>query len=128
MKEEQMIDSRHMRNPLHCIVPPDLLYEILRTGDDEARNAVLDTLQLDHQFRLTRAESAARAGGPSAQPVTFARIGGQPQRTVYDQQHSQNQTPGKVARVEGQKPVADKSVNQAYDGLGDTYRYYWTVY
>jgi len=123
-----MIDSRHVRNPLHCIVPADLLHEILRTGGDEVRGALLDTLLLDHQFRLTRAEAAARVGGPSAQPVTFARIGGQPQRTIYDQQHSQNQTPGKVARVEGQGPVADKSVNQAYDGLGDTYNYYWSVY
>lgn len=116
------------RLPLHCILPPHLLYQLARSDDRETREAALQTLQHDQQLRVARAEAAGRAAGRSARPLTFARVGGQPQRTIYDQQHRQVQSPGKVVRGEGQAPVADKSVNQAYEGLGDTYTYYWTVF
>ena len=112
--------------PFQCILPPDLLDRLARAGDEALRTAALDTLQLDHQFRLTRAEMASRLGGRLSRPITFARIGGKPQRTIYDQKHSTTQTPGTVARAEGQAAVADIAVNQAYDGLGFTYDYYWT--
>src|SRR5579859_6301623 len=115
------------RQPLHCILPPDLLDRLARDTDAAVRTAALDTLQFDHLFRLTRAEMAARLGGRQARPITFARIGGQPQRTIYDQQHSTVQTPGKVVRAEGQPAVADTAVNQAYDGFGFTYDFYWST-
>src|SRR5262249_708616 len=38
------------------------------------------------------------------------------------------QTPGNVVRAEGQPAVTDSAVNQAYDGLGATYNFYWTVF
>ena len=113
-------------DPLQCIVPPGLLHKLAQTGADEVRRAALETLALDAQFRMARAEAAARRGGRLAKPVTFARVGGQPQRTICDQHHKQAQVPGKVARAEGQDPVADAAVNQAYDGLGATYDYYWS--
>jgi len=116
------------RQPFHCILPPDLLDRLARTGDDAVRNAALDTLRFDQLFRLTRAEMAARLGGRLARPITFARIGGKPQRTIYDQQHATTQTPGAVARAEGQAAVADAAVNQAYDGFGYTYNFYWTMF
>src|SRR5690349_16630087 len=95
------------RNPLHCILPPDVLERLARTAEGTTRDAALDTLSLDRRFRLARAESAARNGGFENRAVTFARIGGTPQRTVYDQKHSQTQTPGSVVRGEGQPAVAD---------------------
>ncbi len=116
------------RNPLHCILPPAVLHKLAESAEGEARAAVLETLALDHKFRLARAEAAARTGGRATRPITFARIGGQPQRTIYDQNHQMSQTPGKVARAEGQDRAADEAVNQAYDGLGATYEYYWTNY
>jgi Zn-dependent metalloprotease len=115
-------------NPLHCILPPGTLHRLSRSEDAEVRAAALDTLALDTRFRIARAETAARHGGRGARPVTFARVGGQPQRTIYDQKHSQAQTPGAVARAEGQSPVSDTAINQAYDGLGATYTYYWSSY
>jgi Zn-dependent metalloprotease len=114
------------RQPFQCILPPDLLDKLARHIDPAIRESALDTMQLDHQFRLTRAEAAGRLGGRGLLPITFARIGGRKQRTIYDQQHSTSQTPGKVARAEGARPVKDTAVNQAYDGLGYTYDYYWT--
>src|SRR3954471_8406768 len=115
-------------HPLHCILPPNLLRRLLRHGDADVRAAAAETLALDHRCRGARAAAAAGRGGKAAQPVTFARIGGTVQRTVYDQRHSTVQRPGTVARAEGQAPVADDAVNQAYDGLGFTYDYYWSTF
>jgi Zn-dependent metalloprotease len=116
------------RDSRHCILPPNVLDRLAREGDEATRNAALDTLQFDQKFRLARAEMASRIGGRQVQPVTFARLGGMPQRTIYDQQHGTNQTPGKAVRAEGQPAAADLAINQAYDGLGFTYNFYWTTF
>jgi Zn-dependent metalloprotease len=115
-------------NPLHCILPPGMLHKLARNGNAQVRGAALATLELDHKFRMARAETAGRRGGRTQQAVTFARVGGTANRTVYDQRHSSVQTPGKVLRREGQRPVSDKAANQAYDALGATYNYYWSTY
>jgi Zn-dependent metalloprotease len=115
-------------DPLRCILPPGVLHKLAARDDEAVRSAALRTLELDHKFRLARAEAAARRGGRMAQPVTFARIGGHANRTIHDQQHSESQTPGLVARTEGQADTSDDAVNQAYDGLGDTYDYYWSTF
>ncbi|HUO69790.1 MAG TPA: M4 family metallopeptidase [Solirubrobacteraceae bacterium] len=116
------------RDPLQCILPPGVLRRIAEKGDDTARASALSTLALDQKFRLARAEAAARVGGRAARPVTFARLGGQANRTIYDQSQGESQTPGKPVRTEGQPPVQDAAVNQAYDGLGATYSYYWSTF
>src|SRR3954452_25572590 len=115
-------------HPLRCILPPGLLHRLSRDASEEVRAAALDTLAIDARFRLARAESAARRGGRTVRPVTFARVGGQPQRVICDQQHRRAQTPGKVVRAEGQPAVDDEPINQAYDGLGAPYTYYWTTF
>src|SRR5690242_10917520 len=111
---------------LFCMLQPDLLHALILRGDASTRAAALDSLVQDQQIRVARAEVAARARGRAAETVTFGRIGGQPQRTIYDQLHQTSQSPGRVARSEGQAPVADRAVNEAYDGLGHTYMFYWT--
>lgn len=115
-------------NPIRCILPPGVLYKLAGSGSDEVRTAALATLELDHKFRMARAETAGRRGGRSIQPVTFSRVGGTVNRTIYDQQSSTSQTPGKVVRREGQRTVSDAAANQAYEGLGATYNYYWSAY
>jgi hypothetical protein len=116
------------QSSLQCILPPYLLDRLARSEDQGTRSAALDTLSMDHLFRLARAESAARTGGFRARPTTFARIGGAPNRVIYDQGHSMDQTPGAAVRAEGQPAVGDTAVNQAYDGLGATYAYYWSTF
>lgn len=113
---------------MRCILPGYVLDQLARTSDERIRAKALDTLALDYRFRLTRAEAAARSGGATARTITFGRVGGTPNRVIYDQQHSTDQTPGAAVRAEGQTPADDKSVNQAYDGLGDTYDFYWKVF
>ncbi len=114
-------------SPLACILPPDLLATLAHDGTPEQRTAVLDTLQLDHSFRLARAEAAVRSGGRPPQAAAAAG-GGTPQRTIYDQQHSTAYTPGTLKRSEGGPAVADVSINQAYDNFGATYALYWDVF
>jgi Zn-dependent metalloprotease len=116
------------RSPLHCILPPGLLNKLSQADDADLRATALSTLAVDLRFRVARAEAAARGRGREAQPITFARIGGAAQRTIYDQQHGTSQTPGKAVRAEGQPATEDTAVNQAYDGLGNTYDYYWSLF
>ncbi len=52
---------------------------------------------------------------------------GVPQRFIHDQRNGADMTPGPVVRAEGQPPVDDPAVNQAYDNFGDTYKFYWEV-
>src|SRR5436853_7389990 len=97
------------RNPLHCILPPGVLHKLAEQPETDT-TAILETLALDHKIRLARAEAAARTGGHGARTIAFARIGGKAQRTIYDQGHEQEQTPGSVARAEGQDPASDEAV------------------
>ena len=43
------------RHSLACIVPPDLLRDIIRDGTKEERDAAADTLAIDQTFRTLRA-------------------------------------------------------------------------
>lgn len=110
-----------------CILSPGTLRRLAQNSDRNVRAAALESLAIDTRFRIARAESAS-ATRRSPQRVTFGRIGGQPQRTIYDARHKDAQTLGHVVRTEGQNPVQDSAVNQAYDGLGATYQFYWDIF
>lgn len=115
------------RHSLACIVPPDLLRDIIREGTKDERDSAADTLAIDQTFRTLRAAFAATV---AATPMAMRPMGGEggtPHRTIYDQGHSDAVTLGTVARSEGAKAVKDTAVNQAYDGFGATYKFYWEV-
>lgn len=115
-----------IRHPLACILPPNLLARVAGDATLEQREAIVQTLELDHSFRLTRAERAARQG--IRPPVRVAAPTGAPQRFIYNQQHSTSPAPGTLARGEGQPAVSDVSINQAYDNFGYTYTLYWDIF
>src|SRR5206468_10544690 len=48
-------------------------------------------------------------------------------RTIYDTRHS-GSLPGAMVRGEADPPGADVAVNEAYDGLGDTYDLFFSQY
>ncbi len=114
--------------PFACILSPDLLHKLARESTDEQhRLTILQTLELDQSFRLRRAEVAARQiARPAGAMVVGA--GGTPNRSIFDQAHSTAYTPGTLVRKEGQGPVSDVSINQAYDGFGLTYKLYWDIF
>jgi Zn-dependent metalloprotease len=115
-------------DPLRCILPPNVLDRLARSDDPDVRASALDAIRVDARFRIARAESASRTGGRATAPVTFARIGGSPNRTIYDQNHGSSQTLGRVVRAEGQPETDDLAATEAYDGLGRTYEYFWTTF
>ncbi len=121
--------SRPARHPLACFVPPDLLDRIARTSSDAAtRNSALDSLAIDAAIRSRRAEIAARGfAAPTPRGEAAGAEPGTPKRFIHDQKHRSDMNAAAVVRSEGQDPVDDASADQAYDGFGATYRFYWEV-
>ena len=116
------------RHPLACIVPPDLLRDVIRNGSQAEREAAADTIAVDQTFRTLRAAFAATVAANAVAMRPMGGMGGQPQRTIYDQGNSNAIALGTVARTEGQKAVRDPAVNEAYDGFGATYTFFWEVF
>ena len=75
----------------------------------------------DSTFRTLRAIRLAAPVTATA-PSTLATVAGQKQRTISDAH--QTQSVGHVVRHEGQSATGDPEVDEAYDGLGDTYDFY----
>jgi Zn-dependent metalloprotease len=97
----------------HYIVPPYLLEQLERSTDDpNLRARYRQSLQHDAVLRTRPAAGLARATAE-----------GGLRREVYDAEHETN-LPGRPVRAEGEDPVEDRAVNQAYDGTGAT----WTMY
>jgi Zn-dependent metalloprotease len=113
------------RCSIACIIPPVLLEELARTGADEERDAALRSLSLDATLRLARAHNALVATPVNRATVLQSVTAGQPQRTIYDCHGQEPVTNPEAVRAEGDPASDDVTVNEAYDGLGATYSFYW---
>jgi Zn-dependent metalloprotease len=116
-----------MRGCICSIVPPSVFEKVLRHGTPEERDAAMATLSVDHSIRLMRAQNAALAAQPVRRAVAGPGGRGVVHRTIFDALRRNDQQATKLLRDEGQPPSPDASANQAYDALGDTYRFYWDV-
>jgi Zn-dependent metalloprotease len=117
------------RNPVACIVPPNLLKQIILQANDADRQNALDALTVDSSFRHVRAEFSARnqiAGAVRVESFIGSASSGTPKRLIRDMRGSTSEL-GPVVRAEGQKPSEDSAINEAYDGFGATYDFYWKV-
>jgi Zn-dependent metalloprotease len=107
------------------ILPPYILRAVASRGNDEQRLLALETLSMDSTFRTVRAEQL-----PTVQILQRHAAAtlppGEKRREVYDAKNTQN-LPGSPARFEGEKASQDVAVNEAYDGLGATYDFFWQV-
>jgi Zn-dependent metalloprotease len=112
------------RNPIHCIVPPYVLEGMAQHGNEHLRRCALRTLATDRALRAARLERLAEQ---EQAPRRVATTPGEPQRTIRDAGNTEN-VDGPVVRSEGQGPVDDVAANEAYDGFGATYAYYWQVF
>lgn len=98
---------------LHSIVPPYLLERLEQTvGDPNLRARYRQSLQHD---AVLRSRPAAGLGRSTPD--------GGLQRAVYDAENGTD-LPGRAVRAEGEDPVQDLAVNQAYEATGAT----WTMY
>jgi Zn-dependent metalloprotease len=108
-----------------CIIPPRMLEELARSGGDEERDAALRTLSRDATLRLARVHNALVGAPANATTVLQSVTPGTPQRTIYDCHQQEPVTDPEVVRTEGGAETDDPAVNEAYDGLGATYAFYW---
>ncbi|MGR2740309.1 M4 family metallopeptidase [Billgrantia sp. Q4P2] len=99
-------------------LPPYLLERIASAGSAHLRECARHTLLVDQQFR-------ARAGTATL-PQGSARRG-EPARYVHSAEQRQV-LPGRLMRREGEGDSGDPAVDEAYQGLGATYRLFWEVY
>ncbi|MEV7601736.1 M4 family metallopeptidase [Kitasatospora sp. NPDC089797] len=97
---------------IHAIIPPYVLDRLAEAGHEPAVRSLL----------LDAAHRAARLTAP---PPAVADPG--LDRMIADAGHTQR-LPGHTVRAEGRPPVADASVNHAYDGLGATFALYSEVF
>jgi Zn-dependent metalloprotease len=94
-----------------------------------ARTSAVRTLAISERVRERRAVTRrlVQHQPEAALALLLAPVGAR--RTVYDVQHgSQGDLAGAKMRAEGDPPVADAAVNQAYDGSGTTFDFYQQVF
>ncbi|MDP9842389.1 M4 family metallopeptidase [Streptosporangium lutulentum] len=113
--------------PMCCIAPPDLLNAVVEHGSPEEQEAALRTLDVSDAGRAQRSAVA----GLLRSNLTIADVAPAPGmvRTVYDAENGGDfHLPGRRMRGEGDPPVTDEAVNDAYDGSGATYDFYREIF
>jgi Zn-dependent metalloprotease len=106
-----------MRCP--SIIPPHILDSIAKNGTKQQREDALQTKSLDATFRQLR---AARNKAIKVVPNAF-----QCQRTIRTGRNIQS-LEGPIVRAEGGKPTGDPATDEAYDGLGATFKFFKEVF
>ena len=112
---------RH-HHSIFCITPPHMLREIVMNGSPEQREIALRSITASEQIRGQRGAMTKNILS-LIKPVAAEMK----QRIVYDAKNG-SQLPGTIVRQEGDKPVSDVAVNEAYDGSGVTYDLYFEAY
>jgi Zn-dependent metalloprotease len=119
-----------------AIVPPYLLDRIATLDDPRFRTAsaaaersllrdepLRDLREASGRPPFLRAERAARDERPAAAPGTAP----QPDRRISDAEQAET-LPGRLVRREGQPPTGDAAVDEAYEGLGETFELFARVF
>ncbi len=112
--------SHHGPHPTTCILPPHMLRAIVERGTPKQRSWALQALAVSERIRGRR-ELLGKIAAVTATPTEGK------QRSVYDAGHG-SQLPGALVRSEGDKPVRDVAVNEAYEGAGATWDLYHAAY
>jgi Zn-dependent metalloprotease len=111
----------HKHSFVNCFLPPHILKNVATKGTASQKALAIDTLKLSAQMRGQRQALA------DFNAATFRVAVGGKERIVYDAKNGSS-LPGTVVRKEGEDPVADVAVNEAYDGSGYTYDLYHDIY
>src|SRR3954470_9798004 len=98
---------------LNCIMPPHILNRLLESENEDGRKAALNTLLSTERLRGQRAIRAAVGIGVAAAPTNG-------RRSIFDCRGSTRLITAKLVRTEQGPASKDRSVNQAFDGLGAT--------
>lgn len=95
------------------VLPPPLLHEVARRGDEGQREAALRTLATSETLRLLRATALP----PPRRTLVAGLVPTGPRRSISDTQHGTS-LPGLLVRGEGGPPTGDVAADEAYDHLG----------
>ncbi len=111
------------RFPLHCILPPHMLDAIKLRGSDKQKSMAV---KLEKEAESMREERQAAAPANAFLGVAAVAPGAAPakNREVYDGE-SKKTLPGTLVRGEGDPPTGDTAADEAYDGAGATYDFYF---
>jgi len=104
---------------VNCITPPHLLKKLLESKDKEIRQTALSTLLATAQLRGERTVRAT---------VGFLAAPASGRRTIYDCRTSTVLSSAVQTRTEDGPASADDSVNRAFDGLGQTRKFYNDIF
>jgi Zn-dependent metalloprotease len=113
------------RHAIFCILPPHILRSMAQNGTPQQRRAALETLATDNTFRTLRV-APQLTPAMRKRPRTLA-MEGEKQRTLYDA-HNVETLPGNMVRAEGAPATGNPAVDEAYEGLGATYDFFWEAY
>lgn len=123
--------SEYCRQTVCSIASPDLLAWVILEGSPEQREAALATLAASASMRTQRAiyGQLRRDFGVNISQLAGLDVTAERRQTVYDNQNQGRfNLPGQRARGEGEDPVDDPAVNEAYDGSATTYEFYRDVH
>ena len=114
---------------LHCVLPPVVLENIARNGDEAQREWATKALSRDHSIRLARVQNSFATRG-TARERRDALVGvaaPRPARVISDAEGRED-VRGPIVRREGEPETGDVATDQAYDYLGDTFDFFLSVY
>ncbi|MDF7814967.1 M4 family metallopeptidase [Hymenobacter sp. YC55] len=111
------------------VIPPHILENIAKNGNEEQRETALRTLQQDSLLRAQRITqlqtTSAKAEGETS--ASSALEAPRKNRLVHNAENS-TLLPGTLVRKEGQNSNGDVATDEAYDGFGATFDLFWEIY
>ncbi len=116
-------------HPMCCILPDHVLRRVAERGDEQQRRAALSTMAASVTMRTARAQAEARRSVTPRAPEAgiMALEAPRKERIVRDAANTDDRR-GSIVRQEGQDPVGDLAVDEAYEYLGDTWDFYFDVF
>jgi len=103
-----------------------MLENVAQNGNAVQRATALNTLAVDQTIRAMRASAPAPRRSRRAQARDLM-AGPTKQRTIFNA-GSETNLPGTLVRTEGAAATGDVAVDEAYDGLGATWDFYFDVF
>jgi Zn-dependent metalloprotease len=111
------------RHPVHCIVPPYINERLAQSDNPRVRSRAIAALRGAAVAAAVRTLITPRplaALMPLSTPL-------RKHREVFTASKT-DQLPGRLVRKEGDHPVTDQAVNEAFDHSGDTFDFYHQVF
>ena len=112
-------------NPIHCFLPPYVLEHLAESDEPEIRRLAIEAIAAAAEARAVRATLATMP-----MMAAIPSPGATKHRLIYDMQNRRFQffLPGTLIRSEGEPPVSDEAVNEAYDYSGVVYDFYEAIF